>query len=398
MMADDDAPPLRGLRVLELSMARAGPVAARQLADWGAEVIKVEPPAAVEDPSLAAQSWRETSDIQNLTRNRRCITLNLKHPDGIAALRRLAGQADILIENYRPDVKTRLGFDYETLAALNPRLIYASISGFGQDGPYAGRPGVDQILQGMGGLMSINGFPDGPPTRLGIAINDFVSGLLVAFGVMAAVYERQRSGKGQWIRGSLLQTQAFLLDFQAARWLQDGEVAGRAGNNHPLLRPSGLYAAADAPINIAMAGPNMWPRVCSALGLDRLVDDPNFASIEARMANNDQLTAEIEAVTRTREAAHWVEKLNAAGVPCGPVNTIDRVFEDPQAKHLSLVQHVESETLGTQRHVRQPLDFSRTPPRKSAGAPDRGRNTDEVLADFGFGADEVAALRAAGVI
>jgi len=397
-MADDGAPPLRGLRVLELSMARAGPVAARQLADWGADVVKIEPPAAVEDPALASQSWRETSDIQNLTRNRRCITLNLKHPEGRAALRRLAAQADVLIENYRPDVKKRLGFDYDTLSAANPRLIYASISGFGQDGPYAARPGVDQILQGMGGLMSINGHPDGPPTRLGVAINDFVSGLLIAFGVMTALYERQRSGKGQWISGSLFQTQAFLLDFQAARWLQDGEVAMRAGNNHPLLRPSGLYAAEDAPINIAMAGPNMWPRVCSALGLDRLVDHPDFATIEARMANNNRLTDEIEAVTRTRNAAHWVEKLNAEGVPCGPVNTIDRVFEDPQARHLELVQEVESETLGTQRHVRQPLDFSRTPPRRSTGAPDRGRNTDEVLADYGFGGDEIAALRAAGAI
>jgi crotonobetainyl-CoA:carnitine CoA-transferase CaiB-like acyl-CoA transferase len=379
--------------VLELTVARAGPTCGRQLADWGANVIKIEPPSAGNETSLAsALGQRHGSDFQNLHRNRRGLTLNLKHPGGIATLLRMAERADVLIENFRPDVKHRLGFDYEILAQRNPRLVYASISGFGQDGPYGARPGVDQIAQGMGGLMAITGEPEGRPTRVGIAISDVAAGMALSFGILAALLEREVSGKGQWVRTSLLQTQIYLLDFQAARWLQEGEIAAPTGNDHPTIRPQGLFKAADGYFNIATV-PSMWGILCKVLGLDQYERHPDFATREARMTNSARLTELIENVTARDKVDAWVEKLNAAGIPSGPVYRMNEVFADPQVQHLRIAQPVSSRTLGELHQVRQPLDFSRTPSELWTGAPELGEHTSEVLLEFGFSASEIDRLR-----
>jgi len=380
--------------VLELTVARAGPFAGRQLADWGADVIKIEQPHDPANPEgRGGMGARHGSDFQNLHRNRRSLTLDLKNPAGVETLARLAEKADVLIENFRPDVKHRLGIDYDTLAGRNPGLVYASISGFGEDGPYGVRPGVDQIAQGMGGLMSITGEPGGKPMRVGMAIADVCSGLMAAFGILAALHERAVSGKGQWIRTSLLQTQIFMLDFQAARWLQDGEIPETAGNDHPTIRPQGMFRAADGYFNIATVPP-MWSKFCRALGLAHLETDPLFASPKARVANSARLNDVIEALTVTQPMAVWIEKLNAVGIPSGPIYRMNQVFDDPQVRHLDVAQTVTSGTLGEIRQVRQPLDFSRTPSTLWGAAPEHGENSTEVLKQFGFVAHEIDALRA----
>ena len=255
---------LDDVTVLDLTRVRAGPTCVRQFADWGAKVIKIEMP---EEGGAATQtdfSARHEPDFQNLHRNKRSMTLNLKSADGAAMLRRMVERADIIVENYRPDVKTRLGIDYEALSRVNPRLIYASISGFGQDGPYSERPGVDQIAQGMSGLMSVTGEPGRGPMRVGTALADLSAGVFAAMGILVALHERERSGRGQWVQTSLLQAQIFMLDFQAARYLVSGEVAGQAGNNHPTGVPTGVFRTKDGYVNIAPT-PVMWRRFCKAI-------------------------------------------------------------------------------------------------------------------------------------
>jgi len=389
--------PFHGLKVLELTVARAGPVAARQMADWGADVIKVELPFALESSEIADKSFRENSDFQNLTRSRRTITINLKNPQGLETLRRLADKCDVLIENFRPNVKKRLGFDYETLSKRNPRLIYASISGYGQDGPYEHRPGVDQILQGMGGMMELTGDPNGTPTRLGVAIVDFMTAMLISFGIATALYERSSSGKGQWVQGSLLQSQLFMLDFQAARWLKDGEIPTRAGNNHPTFRPTGLFQAKDALINVATV-PQVYGRFCAALGRPELETDPRFNSVKLRIDNSDALNAIIQDIIETNTAEYWVNRLNGDGIPCGVVNKLDQVFEDAGVKHLGMVRNVPSDLVGDSDQLGQPLMFSRSQQSEPWGAPDRGQHNEEVLSEFGFSEQEISDLKSSGAI
>jgi formyl-CoA transferase len=268
-MQSSDA--LSHLTVLDLTRVRAGPTAVRQLADWGAQVIKIEMPPAMEEGD-GIGGPREGSDFRNVHRNKRGMTLNLKSPEGVAILKQLAAKADILVENYRPDVKRKLGIDYETMAAVNPRLIYASISGYGEDGPYRLRPGFDQIAQGMGGLMSITGLPGQGPVRVGIPIADLCAGIFCAYGIAVAVIEREKSGKGQWVKSSLLQAQLFMLDFQAARWLMEGEVARQAGNNHPTSIPTGVFKTRDGHLNIAASGHRFWLRFCNAIGAPELAE------------------------------------------------------------------------------------------------------------------------------
>jgi formyl-CoA transferase len=392
------AGPLHRFRVLDLSRVRAGPTAVRQLADWGAQVVKIESPAG--DGGLGGE--RHGSDFQHLHRNKRSLTLDLKHPAGRAVLHRLVGRADVLVENFRPGVKHRLGIDYATLAALNPRLVYASISGFGQDGPYADRPGFDQIAQGMGGLMSITGLPgpDGTrrPTRAGIPVADLTAGLFAAQGILIALLERETSGLGQWVQANLLAAQVAMLDFQAARWLQDGEVPPQAGNDHPTSIPTGVFATEDGHINIAASGDPIFARLCTALDASALARDPRFSTGPARSTHRAALGAAIEAVTRTRPAADWIQTLNAAGVPCGPINTIDQVFADPQVRHLNLTRRVEHPALGAVTLVGQPIELSRTPWSLRAAAPEAGADSADVLAAFGYSEAEIAQLRAAGVL
>ena len=386
--------PLSRFKVIDLTRARSGPTAVRQLADWGADVLKIETP----DNDATEVGSRTSPDFQNLHRNKRSITLNLKDPEALAILKRLVERADVLVENYRPDVKHRLGIDYERLRAINPRLVYASISGFGQDGPYADRPGLDQIAQGMGGLMSITGLPGQGPVRVGIAVADLTAGVFAAMGILLALLEREESGEGQWVQTSLLAAQVAMLDFQAARWLLAAEVPEQAGNNHPTAIPTGVFATADGHINIAGSGHELFTRLCKALGAEQLAADPAYSSGKARLRNRDQLNAAIEAITRTRPSAEWIEILNRAGVPCGPIYRIDQVFADPQVRHIGIARAIESPAHGPQELVGQAVNLSRTPWELRTPTPEKGEHTEAVLSALGYDAAAIAALRTRGAI
>ena len=385
---------LAGTVVLDLTRARAGPTAARQMADWGADVIKIEAPG--QDGGDVGR--RHAADFQNLHRNKRSMTLDLKAPAGRDAFLRMAAEADVVIENYRPAVKHRLGIDYETVAARNARIVYASISGFGQDGPYSDRPCLDQIAQGMGGHMASTGRAGEGPMRSGAAIADVSAGLLAANGILLALLERTASGRGQWVQTSLLEAQIFLMDFQAARWLVAHEVPPQAGNDHPNIVPIGAFRTADGHINIAPM-PAMWARFCRALGLDAMIDDPKFATFEARYRNREAVNAAIEAVTLARPGADWIADLNTQGIPAGPIYTLDETFADPQVRHSGIARPVDSPVLGGIEIVGQAVRLSRTPSiDRPAPAPEYGADTDAVLAEFGFSGAEIGALRADRVV
>jgi crotonobetainyl-CoA:carnitine CoA-transferase CaiB-like acyl-CoA transferase len=383
--------------VLDLTRVRSGPTCVRQLADWGANVVKIETPARF-DTGEPLGGPRDGPDFMNLHRNKRSITLNLKAPEGVAAFKKMVKKADVVVENFRPDVKARLGIDYKTLRKINPKIVYASISGFGQDGPYAERPGFDQIAQGMGGLMSITGIPGQGPVRVGIPIADLTAGLFCAIGILVALLERDTSGKGQEIDTSLLQAQIFMLDFQAARWLVKGEVAKQAGNNHPTSIPTGVFKTKDGYINIASAGQKIWERFCQTLGTPEWITRPDYATNANRSKNRDALNAEINEHTVNRTSADWVERFNTAGVPCGPIYAIDQMFEDPQVKHLGIAQTVKGRNGNGPTLVGQPVSLSRTPSRLVAPPPSIGEHTDGVLKEFGFSAKDIAKLRAADAI
>ncbi len=388
---------LAGIRVLDLTRVRAGPTAVRQLADWGADVIKLELPASLEaDGALGAS--RETPDFQNLHRNKRSLTLNLKNDEGRALFMKLVKKSDVVVENYRPDVKKRLGIDYESLKISNPGIILASISGFGQDGPYSERPGFDQIAQGMGGLMSITGEPGRGPMRVGIPIADLTAGLFCAQGILLALMERQHSGEGQWLHTSLLQAQVFMLDFQAARWLCAGEVPGQAGNNHPTSIPTGVFKTADGAINLAVAGERIWVRFAETLGKPEWLEDPKFIDSPSRSKNRDFLNQEIEKVTLQKTSREWVEIFEKKEVPCGPIYQINEVFEDPQVQHLGIAQQAESLTFGKTRLVGQPMNLTRTPSRITRHPPGRGEHTPEILSELGLNESEIQDLQSKNVI
>ncbi|MGI9486963.1 MAG: CaiB/BaiF CoA transferase family protein [Geminicoccaceae bacterium] len=388
---------LSHFRVLDLTRVRSGPTAVRQLGDWGADVIKIEQPAALEaDGALGA--GRNTADFQNLQRNRRGLTLNLKEADGLAIFMRLVETADVVVENFRPDVKERLGIDYESLKTVNPRIILASISGFGQDGPYAKRPGFDQIAQGMGGLMSITGEPGRGPMRVGIPIADLTAGLFAALGIQTALLEREKSGEGQWLHTSLLQAQAFMLDFQAARWLMEGELAGQVGNEHPTSVPTNRYETSDGAINIAVAGEVTWQRFCKALGKENWAKDPANATNADRRERRDALNQEIEAIIVTKTSAEWVELLLEQGVPCGPIYGIDEMFDDPQVQHLGIAEAMDTEPFGRTKAMAQPVRLERTPSRLSAPPPGRGEHADELLRELGLAEAEISDLRQRSIV
>jgi crotonobetainyl-CoA:carnitine CoA-transferase CaiB-like acyl-CoA transferase len=388
---------LSGFTVLDLTRVRSGPTCVRQLADWGANVIKIEMPPQIESGE-GPGGPRDGSDFQNLHRNKRSMTLNLKSPEGVAVLKKMVKKADVVVENFRPDVKRRLGIDYKVLSKINPKIILGSISGFGQDGPYAGRPGFDQIAQGMGGLMSVTGLPGQGPVRVGIPIADLCAGLFCALGIMVALLEREKSKKGQHITTSLLQAQIFMLDFQAARWLVKGEVPQQAGNNHPTSIPTGVFKTADGHINIASTGSKIWARFCAAADANELMQRPEYQTASERSKNRDALNADIERYTVKRSSAEWIELLNKAGVPCGPIYSIDQVYADPQVEHLGMAQKVKTKNKSNLRMAGQPVSLSRTPSRLVAPPPGLGEHTDAVLKEFGFSAKEIAALRQSNAI
>jgi crotonobetainyl-CoA:carnitine CoA-transferase CaiB-like acyl-CoA transferase len=382
--------PLSRFKVLDLTRVRAGPTAVRQLADWGAEVIKVEAPPG---PGEGLGGPLHGPDFQNLHRNKRSLTLDLKAPEGIEIFCKLVREADVVVENYRPDVKTRLGIDYEVLRAINPRLVYASISGFGQSGPYRDRPDFDQIAQGMGGLMSITGLPGQGPVRVGIPVADLSAGIFCAMGILVALLEREVSGQGQWVESSLLAAQIAMLDFQAARWLIAREVPEQAGNDHPTSIPTGVFRTRDGHINIASAGDEIFHRLCRALDAPGLADDPDYRTGKLRSDNRKALNAAIEAITKTRDSADWIERFNKAGVPAGPIYTMDQMFADPQGKHLGIAQPVDHPMLGRLELVGQAVTLSRTPSRLQRASPEPGEHSEQILRELGYSDGDIAGLR-----
>jgi crotonobetainyl-CoA:carnitine CoA-transferase CaiB-like acyl-CoA transferase len=389
--------PLDDFKVLDLTAHRAGPTAVRQLADWGADVIKIEPPGG--PATDATGSRRSGPDFQNLHRNKRSLTLNLKTPEGLKIFFELAKTADVVVENMRSFVKHKLGVDYEAVKKVNPRIVYGSISGFGQDGPYEGRPGVDQIAQGMGGLMSITGHPGGGPVRVGIAINDTSAGLLLANAIVLALLDRERTGEGQWVSTSLIEAQIYMLDFQAARYLIAGEVPGQEGNSHPTGAGTGMFETSDGHINVAATGDSVWEKFCKSTGATDLLTNPDFATPAARTKNRTAVRERIASIIRSNTNAHWVELLNKAGVPCGPINTIDKVFADPQVKHLGIATPVDHPKYGPQTVVGQPIHLSRYPqPEKLKHTPEPGEHTDEILKGMGYRDADIASLRAKGAV
>src|ERR1700710_84834 len=383
--------------VLDLTRVRSGPTCVRQLADWGANVIKID--ALLEDATGEQPGGpRRGSDFQNLHRNKRAMMLNLKDPKGLEVFLRLAKQADVIVENFRPDVKNKLGIDYESVRKINPKIVYGSISGFGQDGPYHKRPGFDQIAQGMGGLMSITGAPGQGPMRVGIPVADLTAGLFCAMGILTALLERDVSGEGQWVQTSLLQAQIFMLDFQASRWLMEKDVAKQAGNNHPTSIPTGVFKTSDGFINIATTGGRRWERCAQAIGAPEFVRDPDYATAPARSKNRDALNATIDKLTAKKSTDTWVSELNAAGVPCGPIYSVDQMFDDDQVKHLGIAQDVPNDDGRHLRLVGQPFTLSRTPSKMAAPPPEMGEQTEEVLGEFGFSADEIKGLRQGKIV
>ena len=395
MPSDPNGSALSPYTVIDLTRVRAGPTCVRQLADWGADVIKIEEPGGDDKGGLGGP--RAGPDFQNLQRNKRSLTVNLKSREGVEIIRKLAAKADVIVENFRPAVKSRLGIDYESLKAVNKGLVYASISGFGQQGPYRDRPGFDQIAQGMGGLMSITGKPGEGPMRVGIPVADLCAGLFCAQAILMALLERERSGEGQWVQTSLLQAQIFMLDFQAARWLMAGHVPGQAGNNHPTSTPTGVFKTSDGYINIACAGQPIWERLRDRLGGGEL-NAPDFNTLPARQKNRDRLNALIDAHTRKDTSANWIRRLNEAGVPCGEINAIDEVFASPQVKQLGMVWDGPSYERGDTQYLGQPITMSRSKSGLRKPPPGRGQHNDEILLALGYTADEIKTLHAKGVI
>jgi formyl-CoA transferase len=386
--------PLEDVRVLDLTSARSGPMCVRQLTDWGADAIRIEPP----QPNATQIGLRDGSDFQNLHRNKRSLTLDLKTERGRQLLLELVERSDVVVENMRPQVKHRLGIDYETLRSVNPRIVYGSISGFGQDGPGSARGGADQIAQGASGLMSVTGFAEGPPVRCGAAITDVTAGLLLALAIMIAIHDRERTGQGAWVTTSLLEAGVTLLDFQAARWTMEGDVAGREGNHHPTAIPMGCFPTADGHINIAAWDGRLFRDFCRIIGVPALPEDERFCDAQARLRNREALHEVIGERLEAAPTRAWIEAFDEAGIPAGPVYSIDDAFADPQAQHLALSADVRHPTLGTISILRSGFSVGDYPSGLRSAAPEAGEHSHEILADLGLASDEIDELRAQGVV
>ncbi len=387
--------PLSGIVVLDVTLARAGPTCSRHLADWGADVIRVEPPVAAGEDVVGR---RHGPDFQNLHRNKRAIHIDLKSAEGYAVFKKLVERADVLVENMRPPVKGRLKIAYDDVKAINPKIVYGSISGFGQDGPYATRGGVDQIAQGMGGLMSITGIPGHGPVRVGIPINDLVAGTLLSLAIMMALFDRERTGEGRWVHTSLLESQIFMLDFQAARYLVKGEVAKQEGNDHPMMTPIGLYPTKDGYINMSASWGRLWERLCDVIGKPDWREKPEWTTMPGRTKDRANLTAALSEVLRQHTSAYWLEKFEEAGIPSGPMYSIDQVFADPQVQHLGMAIPTHSPLFGDTHLVGSAMNFAGAKKEIRRQTPEPGAHTDEVLQWLGYSQDEIRKMRASGAI
>lgn len=392
--------PLSRFKVLDLTVARAGPTAVRILADWGADVIRIEPPPTSGGSPSRATGGRHEPDFQNLHRNKRAITLNLKSAEGKDIFFEMCKSADVVVENFRTQVKYRLGIDYDAVKKVNPCIVYGSISGFGQSGPYSKRPGVDQIIQGMSGLMSITGEPGRGPMRVGVAISDLSAGMLLANGILIALLDRDVTGRGRWVHTSLLESLISVMDFQAARWTVAGEVPSQAGNDHPTLCPMGVFDAADGKVNIAAHSEKMFNNLCKTLNAEHLLENPHYANSKIRVLHRKELNREINEITGRMSQNELVEKLNAAGCPCGPINTIDKTFSDPQVQYLEIAKPIHHPHLGPIDVIRMPINMPDIPHGLEIRrpAPEKGEHSDEVLAEYGYDEEEIIGFRKAGVI
>ncbi|PHY07274.1 MAG: formyl-CoA transferase [Alcaligenaceae bacterium] len=389
---------LSNLKVLDMSRVRAGPNCVRLLADFGADVIRIEPPKGIDPNEAMFAANREGGDFQNLNRNKRAMTLNLKKPGALEIMMRLVKTADVVVENWRPDIKNRLGVDYESLAKVNPRIILASISGYGQEGPYASRPGFDQIMQGMGGLMSVTGIPGQGPVRAGLAVADMSAGLYAGIGILTALLERERSGKGQWVHASLLHAQIAMMDFQAARYLNEGDVAGQAGNDHPTSSPMGLFEASDGVFNLGASGQGNWVRLCELAKRPDWMADPDFANEKTRAVNRTKCNQALNEVFRTQTVDYWVDNLNKAGVPAGPVYNVPEMFADKHIKQSHISKMVKDKNGKEKGFITLPTILSRTPADVVTTAPQWGEHTAEVLGEVGYSAEEIAKFYEQGVL
>ncbi|GLR66971.1 CoA transferase [Acidocella aquatica] len=392
--------PLSHLTIIDASRVRAGPTAVRLFADMGARVIKLEiPRGAPGGDDMIGGRAHNRADYENLHRSKESLTLNMKEEEGRKILNALVKDADVFVENFRPDVKYRLGIGPEALQAVNPRLVYASISGFGQDGPYANWPGFDSIAQGMGGLMSITGKPGEGPMRVGIPIADLCAGHFCAMGILTALLERAVSGKGRWVHTSLLEAQIAMLDFQAAQYLVDRKVPVSNGNEHPLTVPTGVFVTSDGYLNIAAIGQTMWVRLCKALGLESLIEKPGFRSESERVANRAEVNAAVGEAFKSRGTADWTEALLKAGVPCGPIYNVNQVFEDEQVRHLGIAWPLNLPQLGEVSVVGQPFHLSGYDQKNEISpAPEQGEQTDTILSALGYTAKRIAELRSNHIV
>jgi crotonobetainyl-CoA:carnitine CoA-transferase CaiB-like acyl-CoA transferase len=391
------AGPLSRFKVLDLTHARSGPSCVRTLADWGADVIRIEqPPAAEEMDEVVGK--RDGSDFQNLHRNKRALTLNLKSEAGREIFYKLAASADVVVENMRPGVAKRLGVDFEAIRAINPRIVYGSISGFGQYGPYAERPSLDQIAQGMSGIMSITGLPGDGPVRVGIAVTDLVSGAFLAQGLLIALLDREVTGQGRWVQTSLIEAGIALLDFQATRWLMKKDIPAQEGNFHPTVTPTGLYETSDGYLNLSASGSRIFRKFAAVIGQPQLASDTRFNSSEARARNRGELNGLIGEALKSKTSREWFEAMIAENIPCGPVYRINDVFDDPQVKELRIARAVPHPRLGDIDLVAQPFEITGYDRALRTATPALGQHTDEILADLGFDPQELGRLKEQRVI
>ncbi|MDQ7840318.1 MAG: CoA transferase [bacterium] len=392
--------PLEGLLVVDLTRALAGPYCTLMLGDFGARVIKIEVPTGGDDtrgwgpPFIAGES----AYFLGINRNKESLTLDLKTPEGQQVLGRLIARADVLVENFRPGIMERLGFAYPAVRTLNPGLVYCSISGFGQDGPYRERTAYDLILQGMGGLMGITGEEGGPPVKVGVAVTDIAAGMFAAYGILAALRVRDRTGRGQLVDVSMLDGQVAWMTYQAGHYFATGENPKRLGSAHPSIVPYQAFRTRDGYVNVAVGSEAIWGRFVVAVGAPEMADDPRFRANPDRVAHRDVLIARLEELFAARATADWVAMLEEAGVPCGPIYLLSDLFSDPQVQHRAMVVEMDHPRAGRIRQTGVPVKLSATPGRIVSPPPVLGEHTAAILAELGYDAEAVEGMRRAGAI